>query len=160
MSLFDGRMLLTFVTIAWGTAALAQALPAAWPLPDFPLGAVFLIGRTAGRRAGANFGFFYGLLADLLGHGVVVGSPFAYALAGHLGGEIRTYLSEETILLVLVYLPVRLLAEGSFRAFAGIADLAPPPYEFVLLRFVVDAGSFLLLYLVRGPLGLGRRRLE
>lgn len=160
MNPFDGRILFTFIALAWGTAALAQGLPFDWPLPDFPLGAIFLIGRARGRRTGTLFGFFYGLVADLLGHGVVVGSPIAYALAGHLGGELATYLSEESPLVILAYLPVRLLAEGAFRLFAIPALLPAPPIETLLLRFTADAASFFILYYFRGPLGLGRRRLE
>lgn len=157
---FDGRLVFAFLVLAWGTAALAQGLPPTWPVPDAPMAASFLLGCARSRRMGLWCGFAYGLAADLLGYGRVVGGPFVYALAGHLGGEIGVYLTEESPLVVLAYPIVRLLLEGVSRLLLIAADVPSASAGVFLGQWGADASAFIVLYFLRGPLGLGRRRIE
>lgn len=128
--------------------------------PDLLLLAVLILGLERGPATGQFGGFFLGAMIDLLVLGRMGISSASYTIIGHVGGRLSHRVGRARILLMIVTAPVAVFfAEVAAVAALGITGL---PVDFDAFNLLLRSGSTMALapviYIIRNPLGLGRRR--
>lgn len=156
----DSRSAVGFLVCCFFAAVIAP-LPyfGTFAPPDFFLVVLVILGIERGVSVGQNAGFFIGAIIDLLSSGRIGPTAGAYAVVGYLGGRAGfrfPNLGFFTLFLCVIWS----VGAAEVTAFV-ISRIGRIPMHFdfgdIFLRTLSSLLVTPLMYIIRRPLGLGRR---